>query len=262
MSRMFPDVDYDQSRTYAGDFADTFDALFPPRTGPALAEGLIAMTGAAPGDSALELGVGNGRVSVPLAAAGLRVTGVDSSEAMLERAAALAATQAVDLRLDIDDIRRLATAGSFDLVLCVGATIGMLTPQDQERVFEQVARVTAPGGRVVFEAHHVPRVRYFHRNGDATFRFPHDDGVILARSTYEPAGGEWWMRYSWTDPTPAAGERVVDAEEFSFTTDPAWQDECLRRSGLDLRARYGGWDRSPVSDESPTCISVYDRCGR
>lgn len=261
--RLFPERSYDQSRTYAGDFADAFDSLFPPRTGPALAAGILRITGLGAGASVLEFGVGNGRVLVPLAQAGLRARGLDSSPEMLARTEELARAAGVQVETAVGDVREGDTAehGTADLVLCVGATIGMMPPEDQERLLQRAALAVRPGGWVVIEAHHVDLVRAFHAHGDTDFRFPHDDGVILARSTFDPGIGEWWMRYSWEESSGGAGTTPVakSAEEFSFTTDPAWQDDVTQRAGLALRHRHGSWDGDPVTPQSPTVISSYTR---
>ena len=104
----------------------------------------------------LELGCGTGRVSVPLARAGVRVVGVDRSAGMLARAAKRAAMLArrragrnpKRLRLVRGDIRALPFAdGEFDMVLApYGILQSLLQDRDLSATLDSVARVLAPGG--------------------------------------------------------------------------------------------------------------------
>src|SRR5262245_16567476 len=104
----------------------------------------------------LDLGCGTGRVAIPLAKLGYSVTAVDLSEEMLHVAGAKAT--AAGVRLDrvranivtLDAIRDR----SFDAVLCLFSTLGMVSgPESRRTVVEHAHRVLRPGGMFLLHVH-------------------------------------------------------------------------------------------------------------
>jgi ubiquinone/menaquinone biosynthesis C-methylase UbiE len=101
--------------------------------------------------SVLELGCGTGRISLPLARAGVNLVGIDRSSAMLERLRAAAARRrrvSGALRLVRGDIRFLPYESStFDTVIApYGILQSLLADRDLSATLESVSRVLAPGG--------------------------------------------------------------------------------------------------------------------
>ena len=108
----------------------------------------------AAGGDVVELGVGTGRIAVPIAAAGIRVVGVDSSRGMLdvcaERARAAGVADLLDLRLG--DLRDPPVAGPVSLVLCpFRSYLHLLTEAERRRAFAAAYGLLAPGGRLIFD---------------------------------------------------------------------------------------------------------------
>jgi ubiquinone/menaquinone biosynthesis C-methylase UbiE len=106
----------------------------------------------APGSHALEVGCGAGFLAVALAQRGFRVTAVDSSTAMvaLARRHAAASGTADLLSPDVGDVHALHFADeSFDLVIALGVLAWLEQP---ERALREMARVTRPGGHIIFTA--------------------------------------------------------------------------------------------------------------
>lgn len=238
---------HDQSRTYGESFHDIYDRLFPKESGAEIAR--FAVAGEHPAN-VLELGVGTGRVLVPVAEqTRAECLGLDESTRMLVLAREYAGDRGADVRLQ-HDIRTPAPGGPYDLVLCVGGTIGMFVPQQQHDVLVAAARATAVGGTLVLEAHHVPRVHRLHARGSTVLEFGSAARPIRATSTYDAQTGEWWLSYH-SEP----GEPQV--REFSFTSDPQWHDDIVRGLELHLTERVGSWSGGPLGDDSPTRISRY-----
>lgn len=251
-----PTAPVDQSLTYQRDFGEIYDRLFPPDQGDRQARRLLAVTGMRAGARVLELGVGNGRVLVPLAVAGLQAVGVDRSGEVLERAAGLAAQHGVHLDLLEHDARApLDCAGLFDLVICVGATLCMMDRVGQRALLASAASRVRAGGWLVTEVHHDRMVEELHRSGRATLTFGQDPaGVpVVADSTYDARSREWSLTYRWGRREDAD----ATAREWCFVPRLSEQDHQLATAGLTLRRRMGGWERSELRPDSPTAISLY-----
>src|SRR5579884_4096876 len=104
------------------------------------------------GGPVLELGVGTGRIAVPIAAAGIEVVGVDLSAGMLEVARERAELAGVRVDLRHGDLRNPPVRETFPLVLCpFRSLLHMETAADRATALRAVARCLAPGGRFVFD---------------------------------------------------------------------------------------------------------------
>src|SRR3989440_7651835 len=125
----------------------------PSRTA-AEAHGAARLAGCGPGALILDAGCGNGRHAVPLAGAGYRVVGLDSSRVLLA-AARRAAHDAPWPHLVRGSYARLPfEPGAFDAVLCLGTSLGYLGDEGDRAALREFRRVLAPGGRLVIETLH------------------------------------------------------------------------------------------------------------
>jgi SAM-dependent methyltransferase len=144
--------------TYGRSFADVYDRWYPadPDTDAAVAR-VASLAGANTSTTGrvLELGVGTGRLAVPLAARGHEVVGIDSSEEMLGRLAANAAASGVDVRAVHGDVGDPAAwpQGPFDVVVAAFNLVFNLAEDGaQQRLFDAAAHVIDPSGSLVVEA--------------------------------------------------------------------------------------------------------------
>ena len=188
----------------------------------------------------VELAVGTGRISIPIAQrTGRPVIGIDSSSAMLSLARENAAEANVAIDLREGDMRDLDLVEASDLVICpYRALLHLPTWSDRRRVFERVARALRPGGRFawnafVFDPHYAARddgkwqdepKRHF------TQYAPGDNRVDI---TLEggPTLSLWWVTRS----------------EWNALMDVA---------GLEAAALYGWFDRRPFDDASREFVWV------
>jgi SAM-dependent methyltransferase len=104
------------------------------------------------GGPVVELGVGTGRIAVPIAADGIRVIGVDSSRGMLEICARRAALAGVDVDLRVGDLRAPPVTEQVPLVICpFRSLLHMHTDEDRREVLAAVRELLRPEGRFVFD---------------------------------------------------------------------------------------------------------------
>ena len=213
---------------------------------------VAALRDLTPGRRLLELGVGTGRIALPLAKAGFAVTGVDASQAMLDVLAAKPGAHTIDARLA--DMATLdGVQGPFDVALVTFNTFFNLdTEQLQLSCLQRVADKLAPLGRFVIEAF-VPSPDPDQAETAAEERPDGRGGVVVTTATRDPVA------------------QVVDGEHLHRSADgteqrrpwrirylhPHQLDELCTRAGLTLVGRWADWHASPLEDDSPRHVSVY-----
>ncbi|GMV12811.1 MAG: methyltransferase domain-containing protein [Polyangiaceae bacterium] len=115
-------------------------------------DGVLALSGVAPGARVLDLGCGPGRASLELGRRGYVVTGVDRTALYLERGRAAAAAEGLRIEWVLGDMRRFARSASFELVTSLFSTFGFFADDAEERaVARNMAESLAPGGCAVLE---------------------------------------------------------------------------------------------------------------
>jgi hypothetical protein len=226
---------------YDEDSASMFD--------PAVVEPAVATLAEMAGDgAALEFAVGTGRIAVPLAERGVRVAGIDSSEAMLARLREKPGAERVEAR--VGDMASTRVDGEFSLVYLVFNTIFNLNTQDgQVACFENAAAHLHSGGRFVIEAR-VPELQ----------RLPLGQTVLPWRA--DPRGFTYYVYDVVTQRLSGQhynveGDRLQPSPIEMRYAWPAELDLMARLAGMRLEARYGGWRREPFTGLSPAHVSVY-----
>jgi SAM-dependent methyltransferase len=234
--------------TYGDRMADFYDELpTHPRDADDAAACLAELAGSG---SALELAIGTGRVALPLARLGVPVSGVDVSEAMVEKLRAKPGGH--EIPVTIGDFADVPVDGRFELTFVVYNTFFALVDQaSQQRCFERVAAHLAPGGRFLIEAF-VPDVTRFVRHQHIEVRHVGLDAAMLSVSRHEPAAQRVESLLLWLS---ADGTRTWPVRlRYAW---PAELDLMAQIAGLRLEHRWGGWGREPFTDDSVKHVSVY-----
>jgi SAM-dependent methyltransferase len=223
--------------------ADMFDAAVLDPAVDFLAD--LAGRGAA-----LELGIGTGRIALPLAERGVSMHGIDLSEAMVARLRAKPGGDAIPVA--IGDFARTKVDGLFSLVYLVFNTIFNLVTQDgQVACFENAAAHLPSGGRFVIEAR-VPELQ----------RLPLGQTVLPWRA--DPDGMSYYVYDVVTQQLSGRHYDFVEGRVESFPIEMryAWPSELdlmARLAGMRLQHRWAGWRREPFTRLSPAHVSVYEK---
>jgi SAM-dependent methyltransferase len=206
----------------------------------------------ADGRDALEFAVGTGRIAVPLTRAGVRVDGIEQSQAMVDRMREKPGGNAIDVT--IGDMSCATTGRAYGLVYLVYNTIGNLITQDgQVRCFQNAARHLADDGVFVLECR-IPAApaRPGHQYVDPEHIAA--DRVVLDVARYDPLTQVLDRNHVQI----SAEGIILDAISLRLAQPPEF-DLMARIAGLRLRDRWGGWNGEPYSAASWRHISVYER---
>jgi SAM-dependent methyltransferase len=200
--------------------------------------------------AALELGIGTGRIAVPLAQRGIRVHGIDLSEAMVARLRPKPGAEQIDVT--IGDFATTTVEGRFSVAYLVFNTIMNLTTQNgQVACFQNVAEQLEPGGCFVIEVM-VPALQRLPPG--ETVR-PFDvTATHLGFDEYDVASqGLISHHYSVID-----GNLNVVSMPFRYVW-PSELDLMARLAGMTLRERWSGWRREPFTSDSTGHVSVWEK---
>jgi len=218
---------------------------------PEAIEPVVDFLAALAGDgAALELGIGTGRIAVPLARRGIPVHGIDLSEAMVERLRAKPGADEIDVTLG--DFATTSVDRRFRVAYLVFNTIMNLTTQDEQvACFRNVAAHLEPGGSFVVEVQ-VPDLQRLPFG--ETFR-PFDvSDRHLGFDEYELVG-QGLVSHHFTR-RGDGWERV--AMPFRYVW-PSELDLMAQLAGLRLSERWADWRREPFTATSESHVSVWTK---
>jgi len=217
------------------------------------------------GGPVLEYGCGNGRISIPLARAGIETVGVDLSPTMLADLKARLHDEPASVRGLLEarrgDMRRLRLHRRFRLIYCpFNAFLHLYTRDDVERFLSRAREHLAPGGELVFDvsmpepaelardpqrAFYAPRFRYPTEDGTGTMvryaeRFDYDRlrQILFVTMEFMPMdGSEPWV-------TPLAHRQFYPQE----------LEALLHYNGFAITERFGDFFRAPLAADSSTIL--------
>jgi SAM-dependent methyltransferase len=194
------------------------------------------------GGPVVELGVGTGRIAVPIAQAGIDVVGIDSSAGMLAVARERAETAGVADRLNLclGDLRQPPVQGTFPLAICpFRSLLHLRDDAERRRAFDAVHGLLEEGGRFVFDVftpaqddiEETPG-RWLEREPGIFERADWDTAERTLTLSVRGAAGETTMSLAWLSPLE-------------------WQ-MLLEQCGFVVEACYGWFDRRPQAGGEDT----------
>ena len=232
--------------------AERYDESSADMFDPAVIDPVVDFLAELAGEgAALELGIGTGRIALPLSQRGVRVQGIDLSEAMVAKLREKPGGEEIDVA--IGDFATTRVDGTFSLAYLVFNTINNLTSQDEQvACFRNVAAHLEPGGCFVIEVG-VPGLR-----------------------TLPP--GKRFRVFDFSETHIGIDEYDVERQglvshHFSLLDDGRWRlvsmpfryvwpeelDLMARMAGMKLRERWSGWEREPFTSESTKHVSVWKK---
>ncbi|MDX8443640.1 class I SAM-dependent methyltransferase [Mesorhizobium australafricanum] len=204
------------------------------------------------GGSAFELGIGDGRVAVPLSERDVRVEGIDNSESMLK----LLAKRTDQIKAWKEDIADFRSEQRYDLVYCVYSTFTLLFTRDaQVACLRCAAEALDSEGILVLELG-VPALDGFIRGQRTSTLFVDHDNTILNSDVHDPLNQTLVSTLLWFSATSMT--RTPHRTRYVYHQELDSMAEC---AGLELAERWGSWTRSAFTDSCKRHISVYRRKG-
>jgi SAM-dependent methyltransferase len=231
--------------------AQRYETLWPELFDPAVIEPTVGFLADSASDGpALELGIGTGRVGLPLSRRGVRVHGIELSTAMVAQLQRQHA--ASDIDVTVGDFATVKVNGTFTLVYLLRNTITNLTTQDEQvECFRNAAAHLRPGGCFVIE-NYIPALQRLPPGETNRVFIATPDHVGF--ETYDVATQIAFSHHYW----------MIDGKLETFSSPhryvwPSELDLMARLAGLTLRERWSGWNREPFTSDSLNHISVWEK---
>ncbi len=232
--------------TYGEGISEVYDQFYE-QFNPASIDLLFEF---ASGGRALELGIGTGRIALPLQEKGIKIHGIDASEAMLAKLRAK--PTGADIKVSKGSFESFRIAEKFKLIYVVFNTFfALLTQEAQINCFQCVAEHLSPDGVFLIEAF-VPNLARF-------------DQHQTVRATHV---SEKWVRLEVSQHDPIAQQSIsqhvllsqAETRLYPVKIRYAWPTELdlmARLAGLSLQHRWSSWAKAEFNTASKNHISVY-----
>lgn len=235
-----------QPATYGESIADLYDDWYAGYD-----EAIVTtLSELAQGGRVLELGIGTGRIALPLQRRGVEVDGIDASEAMVARLRAKPGGQ--NLPVTMGNFADVAVEGEYSLIYVLFNTFyALLTQEEQVRCFQNVARRLSPAGVFVIEAF-VPDLTRFQGRQAVRAVQVEVDQIRLDVSQHDPVSQQVSSQHLMVS---EQGIRLFPVR-LRYVW-PAEFDLMARLAGMRLKHRWDNWEKAAFSADSGKHISVY-----
>ena len=242
----------DWYRSFFGqDYLDVYGHVLGEDRSQAEADFVRGALALEPGQRVLDLCCGQGRHAVPLARAGLRVTGLDMSESYLRLAASAAEAAGVDLDTVVGDMREIPYEAEFDAVVNMFTAFGYFDDEsDDRRVLGGIAGALKPGGRVLLDL--LNRDWVAANYIESEWRRSEDETLYLEQREFDPVAGRNHVEFTIVSPDGSTRRTGHHIRLYVMTE----MISMLTSAGLDFERAYGDYDGSPLSVHKRRMIVV------
>jgi len=236
---------------FSGRVADTYDERYADKAKSSVVDPMVDLLVEVAGDGdALELGIGTGRIALPLKQRGVRVSGIEFSADMVAKLRAKPGGK--EIEVTIGDFTTARIEGTFSIAYLVANTIMNLTTQDaQVACFENVAAHLQPGGCFVIDVlvpglQRLPPGETFQPFDVSPTHLGFDEIDVVSQALVS--------HHYWVDGDSVA----LFSPPFRYVW-PSELDLMARIAGMTLRERWGGWRREPFTATSTRHVSVWEK---
>ena len=227
---------------------ELYDSLFPSG-GPS--DQFYLEEARRSGGRVLELGCGSGRLTIPIAQAGVEIVGVDLSQRMLERARAKASMHGVDIQFVEADMRSFDLPDKFAAILIPGnSLLHLVSVDDLRQCLASVRRHMAPDGRLIFDVSKWSLSRF-----DAPRHSQFQMGEISVDETGTYDAANQVRHIVWHFSKPNQPDYLVTEYQLRVIF-PQELLLLLDATGIRLEARYGEFSREPFVSSSPRQVCI------
>lgn len=233
--------------TYGDHIADIYDEFYGAYD-PASIELLAELAGEGP---ALELGIGTGRIALPLIDKGVHVEGIDASQAMLTKLKSK--PHGSDIAVLTGTFANFKIEKRFQLIYVVYNTFfNLLTQEEQVQCFQTVRDHLRPEGTFLLEVFVPDPGRFVDHQTVRTIDVS-QDRVRLEISQHNPIAQQVTSQHTLISPEGIRFHPVCVRYAW-----PAELDLMARLAGMRLKHRWGSWTRKTFGKHSQKHISVYE----
>ena len=241
---------------YGQQHAAVYDRIYGARFAPDDAVRTLARLGRDGG--VLELGVGTGRLAIPLAQRGVRVDGIEGSPAMVDRLSEQAGGDRVEVI--VADLADFALQyRSYAVAVCAVSTLFMLSRDAQRSCIQATARHLRPGGLLLIEAFQPDPTR-FDAHGNRTEHRDSDQGSHIVHSHHDAHHQTITITHL-LGPAPATNSgNDGGGGKYEVTLhyqNPSQLDQMAAAAGLTAAFRWNDWSGAPYHRDSRDPISGY-----
>ncbi len=241
-------ADFDPSAYGASGIADEYDDLY---AGQSDTDGAVdCLFELAGGGKVLELGIGTGRLALPLLDRGVEVHAIEGSAEMVSKLQAKPGGDRIPVVVD-DFAHGDAGRGFALVVLAVNTIFALPDQQAQVECFRNAARHLGPSGRFVVEAW-VPDVGAFRHNRLVRPRIMGSDRVSIETAELDPV--EQMMRTTQTVFSNGSVRLYPANHRYAW---PAELDLMAALAGMHREHRWADWRRAPFTARSEAHVTVY-----
>lgn len=212
------------------------------------------------GDPILELACGTGRITITLAQAGFKVTGIDSAEGMLKEARRKSAEAGLEIKWVKADMRDFNLGKAFSLIILPANTLcHLLDMGDIEACLADVRKHLAPNGRFVIDVF-VPKIELLINKPGERFPFseyddPDGRGRIVVTESYVYECDTQIKRITTYHSIPGEDAEIEGQLNMRMYF-PQELDALIKYNGFVLEGKYGSYDQTAFDRESEKQIVV------